>query len=224
MLYEAFYRQFNESEKHSFRMKHFFAAILFAAFVAALANPSVKLKKSTDSDAKKVAQGIMNFYAGSNCKNMEQQLADIKTEIKALKGNQTCGSGGKGLSPEVKQQLVDMNEEIRNLRQNLTGGPAGNELFSDVKQQLAEIKQNQITRALKGNQTGGEVKQQLVDMKEEIRNLRQNLTVGPAGNELFSEVKQQLAEIKQVIRALKGNQTGGCGGKGLYLNSTLLLI
>ena len=134
-------------------MKHFFAAILFAALVAALANSSEKLKKSTDSDAKKVAQGIMNFYAGSNCKNMEQQLADIKIEIKALKGNHTCGSGGKGLSSEVKQQLVDMKEEIRALRQNLTGGPPGYDLFSEVQQQLAEIKQE--IRALKGNQTGG---------------------------------------------------------------------
>ena len=128
---------------------------------------------------------------------MDQQLADIKTEIKALKGNQTCSSGGKGLSLEVKQQLVEMKEEIRDLRQNLTVGPAGHELFSEVKQQLAEIKQNQITRALKGNQTGGGVKQQLVDMKEEIRGLRQNRTGGPAGNGLFSEVKQQLTEIKQ---------------------------
>ena len=134
-------------------MKSFLAAILFACFVAALANSSVKPTKSTDSDAKKVAQGITNFYAGANCKKIEQQLADIKTEIKALKENQTCGSGGKDLSSEVKQQLVEMKEEIRGLRQNLTGGPAGNELFSHVKQQLAEIKQE--IRALKGNQTGG---------------------------------------------------------------------
>ena len=108
-------------------MKYFFAAILFAAFVAALANSSVKPTKSTDSDAKQVAQGIMNFYGGSNCKNMQQQLADIK------------------------QQLVDMREEIRGLRQNLTGGAAGNELFSEVKQQLAEIKQE--IRTLKGNKS-----------------------------------------------------------------------
>ena len=134
-------------------MKHFFAAILFAAFVAALPNSSVKPTKSTDSDAKKLAQGIMNFYAGSNCKNMGQHLADIKTEIKALKGNQTCGSERKGLCSEVKQQLVDMKEEIRGLRQNLTGGPAGNGLFSEVTQQLAEIKQE--IRALKGNRKGG---------------------------------------------------------------------
>ena len=206
---------FPKVTKHPHTMKYFFAVILFACFVAALANSSVKPTKSTSSDAKKIAQGIMNFYAGLNCKKMEQQLADIKTEIKALKGNQTCGSGGKDLFSEVKQQLVDMKEEIRNLRQNFTLGPAGNELFSDVKQQLAEIKQNQITRALKGNQTGGEVKQQLLDMKEEIRGLRQNLTGGPAGNELFSEVKQQLAEIKQEVKALKGNQTSGCSGKGL---------
>ena len=113
-------------------MKHFFAATLFTSFVAALANSSVKLTKSTDSDTKKVAQGIVNFYAGSNSKNMEQKLTDIKTEIKVLNGNQTCGSGGKDLASEVKQQLVDMKEEIRGLRQNLTGGPARNGLFSEV--------------------------------------------------------------------------------------------
>ena len=84
-------------------MKRFFAAILLAAIVAALANSSVKPTKSTDSEARNVAQGIMNFYAGSNCKKMEQQLADI---IKALKRNQTCGSGGNGLFSEVKQELV----------------------------------------------------------------------------------------------------------------------
>ena len=140
-------------------MKYFFAAILFAAFVAALANSSVKPTKSTDSDAKKVAQGIMNFYGGSNCKNMQQQLADIKTEIKALKGNQTCGSRGKGLSSKVKQQLVEMKEKIRGLRQTLTGGLARNELFSEVTQQLAEIKQKQIPWALQGNKTINEMKQ-----------------------------------------------------------------
>ena len=134
-------------------MKHFFAAILITAFVAALESSSVKPTKNTDSDVKKVAKGVMNFYAGANCKKMEQQLADIKKEIKGLKGNQTRGSGGKRLSSEVKQQLVEMKEEIRGLRQNLTVGPAGNELFSDVKQQLVEIKQE--IRAMKGNQTGG---------------------------------------------------------------------
>ena len=79
-------------------MKHFFAAILLACFLAALANASVKPTKNTDSDAKKAQCNVNNyFYAGHNTKNIEQQLAEIKAEIRALKGNQTGGSGGKGL-------------------------------------------------------------------------------------------------------------------------------
>ena len=79
-------------------MKRFFAAIHLAAFVAALANSSVKPTKSTHSDAKKAQCNVNNyFYAGPNIKKIEQQLAEIKVEIRALKGNQTGGSGGKGL-------------------------------------------------------------------------------------------------------------------------------
>ena len=67
----------------------------------------------------------MNFYAGPSWKKMEQQLADIKTEIKALKGNKTCASGGKGLCSEVKQQLAEIKQEIRALKGNQTGGCGG---------------------------------------------------------------------------------------------------
>ena len=84
--------------KHLFKMKQFLAAILFVCFVAALANSSVKPTKSTNSDAKKAQCNVNNyFYAGPNMKKIEQQLAEIKAEIRALKGNPTGGDGGKGL-------------------------------------------------------------------------------------------------------------------------------
>ena len=78
-------------------MKYLFAIVLFAVFVAALANSTVKPAKS-DNDAKKAQCNVYNyFYAGPNTKKIEQQLAEIREEIRALKGNLTGGSGGKGL-------------------------------------------------------------------------------------------------------------------------------
>ena len=79
-------------------MRYFFEAILLAYFAAALANSSVKPTKS--SETKKAQCNLYyntNFYAGPNCKKIEQQLAEIKKEIRALRGNETCGSYGKGL-------------------------------------------------------------------------------------------------------------------------------
>ena len=78
-------------------MKYLFAIVLFGIFVATFANSTVKPTKSND-DGKK-AQCIVNnyFYAGSNTKKIEQQLAEIREEIRALKGNQTGGSDRKGL-------------------------------------------------------------------------------------------------------------------------------
>ena len=67
-----------------------FEAILFAVFVAALAN-------STDKSKCNVNNNYNSFYAGPNCKKIEQQLAEIQQEIRALKRNETGGSGGKGL-------------------------------------------------------------------------------------------------------------------------------
>ena len=83
-------------------MKYFFEAIVFAYFVAALANSTVKPTKS--SETKKAQCNLnynTNFYAGPNCKKIERQLAEIKREIleeiRAMKRNETGGSGGKGL-------------------------------------------------------------------------------------------------------------------------------
>ena len=78
-------------------MKYLFPIVLFAVFVASFANSTVKPTKS-DNDGKR-AQCIVNnyFYAGPNTKKIEQQLAEMREEIRALKRNQTGGSDGKGL-------------------------------------------------------------------------------------------------------------------------------
>ena len=82
-------------------MKYFVAAVLVGCFVANIANSSVI---PTDKNDMRRAESYVNynFYAGFNCKKIEQQLeenfnkieqlAEIKEEIRALKGNQT----GKG--------------------------------------------------------------------------------------------------------------------------------
>ena len=78
-------------------MKYLFAIVSFAVFVAAHANSTVKPTKS-NNDGKKAQCNVNNyFYAGLNTKKIEQQLAEIREEIRALKGNQTGGSDGKGL-------------------------------------------------------------------------------------------------------------------------------
>ena len=78
-------------------MKYLFAIVLFAVFIAALANSTVKPTKG-DNDGKKAQCNVNNyFYAGPNTKKIEQQLAEIREEIRALKRNQTGGSDEKGL-------------------------------------------------------------------------------------------------------------------------------
>ena len=80
-------------------MKYFFQAVLLGYFVAALAN---------NNDTKKTSQCNVNnynsFYAGPHCKKIEsmfsevkQQLAELKEEIRGMKGNHSGGPGEKGL-------------------------------------------------------------------------------------------------------------------------------
>ena len=79
-------------------MKGFFAAIALVYFIATLANSSVKPAKS---DQMRKAQCHMNyntnFYAGPNCKKIEQQLAEIKEDIREMKRNETRAEAVKGL-------------------------------------------------------------------------------------------------------------------------------
>ena len=84
------------SENHCM-MKYLFRAILFAYFVAAFANSSVN--PTTSLGTRKAHCNVNNynsFYAGPNYKKIEQQLEEIRNEIKALKRNETGGSDGKG--------------------------------------------------------------------------------------------------------------------------------
>ena len=78
-------------------MKYLFAIVSFAVFVEAFANSTVQPTKS-DNDGKKAQCNVNNyFYAGLKTKNIKQQLAEIREEIRALKRNQTGGSDEKGL-------------------------------------------------------------------------------------------------------------------------------
>ena len=133
-------------------MKYLFEAILLAYFAATFADSSVKPTKTTQ--AKKALCNVNNynsFYAGPNCKTIEQHLAKINEGIEALKRNKTSDTGENGLSSEVRQRLIEIKQEIGTLRENLTGGADKNGLLYEVKQQLSQIKQE--IKALKGNQS-----------------------------------------------------------------------
>lgn len=84
-------------------MKDFFASFFLAYFVGTLANSSVNSMKS---DQMRKAQChinyISNFYAGPNNKKLEQQLAEIKEEIKAMKRKEPGRNATKGWYNDVK--------------------------------------------------------------------------------------------------------------------------
>ena len=200
------------------RMKLFLSSvILFALSVAAAAAYS-SANLSANSHVKNCQSDMINNYYSANCdKKFQQQLAEIKHEIKALKENLT----GNGLFSEVKQQLTEVKEEMSAQKENKTNSCSLNCLTSEVKQQLAGIKDE--IRTLKENQTGGstgngvftEVKQHLTEIKEEIRGLKRNSSGNHRNNCLSSEIKQQLAGIKDEIRMLRGNRTECPLSKGL---------
>ena len=76
-------------------MKYFVGAILFVYFIATLANSTVK---PTNEAHCNVNNNYNSFYVGPNCKKIEQQLEEIRQEIRALRENKTNGSdNGKGL-------------------------------------------------------------------------------------------------------------------------------
>ena len=85
--------------ERSYTMNVFLQALLCAFLVKAIANSTVATK--SDTDARKPQCNVNNcFYAGPNTKKIEQQLAEIREEIKALKENRTSGgaSSDKGIS------------------------------------------------------------------------------------------------------------------------------
>lgn len=88
-------------------MIFFLKAFLCAFLVKAIANSKVPTK--TGTDARKPQCTVNNyFYAGPNTKKIEQQLAEIREEIKALKENRTTGGGssGKGISLNILLFIV----------------------------------------------------------------------------------------------------------------------
>ena len=90
--------------KRSNTMNFFLKALLCAFLVKAIAKSAVPTKSGTD-DARKPQCNVNNyFYAGPNTKKIEQQLAEIREEIKALGQNRTSSSGfsGKGLQYFLK--------------------------------------------------------------------------------------------------------------------------
>ena len=71
------------------KMKYFVGAILFAYFIAALANS--KVKPTTEAHCN-VNNNYNSFYAGPNCKKIEQQLHEIRQEIRVyLRENKLLG-------------------------------------------------------------------------------------------------------------------------------------
>ena len=77
-------------------MKCFLVEILLTCFVWSVVTQAVKPTASIDV---KKAQCYVNnnFFTGPNCKKIEQQLAEIKEEIRAQKGNLTTEQTGRGL-------------------------------------------------------------------------------------------------------------------------------
>ena len=78
--------------------EYFFSSVILSAFiVTVLANSSVKLEKSGD-ERKTQSDMINNYYAaGAHCKKVEQQLAEMKQEIKALREKLTGSPRKKGV-------------------------------------------------------------------------------------------------------------------------------
>lgn len=68
-------------------MKYLFAIVLFAVFVAAHASSTVKPTKR-DNDGKNAPCNVnYYFYAGANTKKIEQQLTEMREEIREEKPN-----------------------------------------------------------------------------------------------------------------------------------------
>jgi len=76
-------------------MNYLLQALLFACFVATFANVLVKPTKSGNDMKRAHPNVVYNYYAGPNCKKLEQQVTEILKEIRAKKRNET-GGGGKG--------------------------------------------------------------------------------------------------------------------------------
>ena len=93
---------------YSVYMMHYFflRALLFTLLnVVTLATSTVKPLADNDNAKNAQCTNVNNyFYAGPNTRKIEQQLAELKEEIKALKrqGNHAGSSRGKGLKTSLR--------------------------------------------------------------------------------------------------------------------------
>ena len=97
----------NGREESVYMMYYFFLrALLFTLLnVVTLATSTVKPLAGNDNAKNAQCTNVNNyFYAGPNTRKIEQQLAELKEEIKALKrpGNDACSSRGKGLKTSLR--------------------------------------------------------------------------------------------------------------------------
>ncbi|CAH3040573.1 unnamed protein product [Porites lobata] len=86
-------------------MKYFFAIIPLACLISALANSTVKPTKATRCN---VNNNYNSFYAGPNCKKIEQQLAEIRQEIRALKSQITARKNSQKLITASNDHFISV--------------------------------------------------------------------------------------------------------------------
>ena len=97
----------NGRDDSVYMMRYFFLrALLFTLlYVVTLATSTVKPLAGNDNAKNAQCTNVNNyFYAGPNTRKIEQQLAELKEEIKALKrqGNDAGSSRGKGLKTSLR--------------------------------------------------------------------------------------------------------------------------
>ena len=97
----------NGRDDSVYMMHYFFLrALLFTLLnVVTLATSTVKPLAGNDNAKNAQCTNVNNyFYAGPNTRKIEQQLAELKEEIKALKrpGNDAGSSRGKGLKTSLR--------------------------------------------------------------------------------------------------------------------------
>jgi len=115
-------------------MRYLFEATLLAYFVAALANSSVKSTKNAETGKGHgdVNNNYYSFYAGSNCKKIEQQLVEMRNEIleeiRTLKKNETAGKVYKNCADVYRS-----GEKISGVYKIDPDGSGAFEVFCDQK-------------------------------------------------------------------------------------------
>ncbi|CAH3185883.1 unnamed protein product [Porites evermanni] len=113
-------------------MNFFIKALLCAFLVKAIAKSAVPTKSGTD--ARKPQCNVNNyFYAGPNTKKIEQQLAEIREEIKALKDNRTGGGGSSGKVYKNCAEIYQFGIKINGVYKINPDGLGEFEVYCDQK-------------------------------------------------------------------------------------------